>query len=265
MNIKAGYDSFALFEMGRVHNKVDSVAEGAVPEEYNLLSMVVASKNTKANGAAFFQARTYLDYLANDLGLQFEYEPIHAMPDFPTTKPFEPSRSAFVSIKGTKIMLGIVGEFRTAVHEALKLPGYSAGFEIGTLELLEAIKGAGSQYASLLRYPKTQQDITLEVSSTLAQSQRSSDRLNLAIRSPSSSSTTALGRAPPIEVPIKRRFSTCSASPPATTASSARMASAMRWSLASSSVWLKTRRGAGGVGLSPNPSAPARSSGECSR
>jgi phenylalanyl-tRNA synthetase beta subunit len=168
MNIKAGYDSFALFEMGRVHNKVDSVAEGAVPEEYNLLSMVVASKNTKANGAAFFQARTYLDYLANDLGLQFEYEPIHAMPDFPTTKPFEPSRSAFVSIKGTKIMLGIVGEFRTAVHEALKLPGYSAGFEIGTLELLEAIKGADSQYASLLRYPKTQQDITLEVSSTLA-------------------------------------------------------------------------------------------------
>ena len=162
MNIKAGYDSFAIYEMGRTHNKVEPVASGEVPEEYNTLSLVFStSKSIK--GSAYYQVRAYLDFTAAKLGLKLEYEPIDTMPDFPVTKPFDPSRSAFVSVAGTKTVLGIIGEYRLPVYQSLKLPTSTAGFEIGTKELLKCIKNTKTPYQPLMRFPKSQQDITLEV------------------------------------------------------------------------------------------------------
>ena len=170
MNIKAGFNEFALYEMGRVHNKVDAIAEGDVPEEFDLLSLVISSNNKKIAGSPYYQAKAYLDFLAHNLGLEFEYEPISTMPDFPMTKPFEPTRSAYVGVKGTKVILGMIGEFRMSVHTELKLPQYCAGFEIGTTELLTCISEKSHTYKTLVRFPKTQQDITLEVADKIAHS-----------------------------------------------------------------------------------------------
>lgn len=161
-NTKAGYDYFALFEMGRVHNKVDDVPSGEVPQEFNMLAFVLSSKHQQKN-SAFYEVKTHLNYLASTLGLELDFTPIEEMPDFPVTKPFDVKRSAYVSVKHSDIMLGIVGEYRSEVVSKLKLSEHVAGFEIGTAELLEALEQSKQQYRPLLRFPKTSQDITLEV------------------------------------------------------------------------------------------------------
>ncbi len=84
------------------------------------------------------------------------------MPDFPVVKPYEPTRSAFVSVKGTGLFLGMVGEFKDSVRKQMKLPTHVAGFEIGVKELADAIPDV-SFYAPLSSYPGTQKDITLRI------------------------------------------------------------------------------------------------------
>ena len=64
MNIKAGFDEFALFELGKIHNKLVK-DEDKLPKEINSLSLVYASKN-KTKGAAYFRARQFLDALLRD-------------------------------------------------------------------------------------------------------------------------------------------------------------------------------------------------------
>jgi len=162
-NIKAGYDSFALFEFGRVHNKVEPVADGEVPKEINMLALVVANAKQPKNSNAYFNAKTYLDYVAESLGLTLAYQPIETMPDYPVTKPFDPKRSAFVMCADTKNMLGIIGEYRYEVLQALKLPNGTAGFEIGTAEIIEELKNKAYAYKPVHKFPSTNQDITLEV------------------------------------------------------------------------------------------------------
>jgi phenylalanyl-tRNA synthetase beta chain len=60
---------------------------------------------------------------------------------------------------------GVVGEYKATVRRALKLPEYSAGFEIGPFLLTQA--QTGSSYVPLPRFPKVSQDITLKVAADL--------------------------------------------------------------------------------------------------
>ncbi len=162
-NIKAGFDSFAMYEFGRAHNKVHPVETGEVPEEYNMLAFVIAGAKQPKQTSAYYTAKTYLDYLGKSMGLQFVYTPITDMPDFPVTKPFDQSRSAFVTIANTKKMLGIIGEYRYEVLQSLKLPLFSAGFEISTKDILEAAAESKKKYTAVNKFPSTNQDITLQV------------------------------------------------------------------------------------------------------
>jgi len=73
--------------------------------------------------------------------------------------PYEPSRSAVV-IDGD-LPIGIIGEFRESVRKSLKLPDFTAGFEL----LLPGIKISQNAYKSLPKFPKVQQDITLKTPS----------------------------------------------------------------------------------------------------
>jgi len=61
--------------------------------------------------------------------------------------------------------LGIIGEFRPSVRQALKLPKYCAGFEVDTTTLQEPLNA--SRYFSLPRFPKVTQDMTLKVPADL--------------------------------------------------------------------------------------------------
>lgn len=168
-NIRAGHPVFALFELGKVHHV--ALYEDDLPKEFERIALVFAAEPKTAasqfSGAAYYQARKYADLLLNHFGaaddirwqslnevtIPSDHQLIEQM-----TKPFEPGRSA-VLMKGD-LIVGVVGEYRANVRRALKLPGFTAGFELFH-SLLQA--GKGTQYTPLPRFPRIEQDICLKV------------------------------------------------------------------------------------------------------
>lgn len=168
-NIKAGYGQFALFELGKVHAKGVLDDEG-LPRELPRVALVLAAEEKIAKagygGAPYYQARKYLMDVLELFGQAGDlvYIPLgeasfgghQAIEQM--TKPFEPNRSAVV-MRGD-LVVGVVGEFRTSVARALKLPAFTAGFEL----FLSTFKEASHQeYIQLPRFPKVEQDICLRV------------------------------------------------------------------------------------------------------
>jgi phenylalanyl-tRNA synthetase beta chain len=164
-NLKAGYDEFALFEIGRTHGTDNGMDAEKLPNEFEFTGLVVAAADKlKRPGSAYYQARRYLSELA---GVPLEFKPVgKEAQKFQVVKPYDPARSAMVSAKGGSY-LGIIGEFRPSVVRQLKLPAYCAGFEIDTTALLK-LEGRGVNYEPLSRFPAVKQDITLKVDSGLA-------------------------------------------------------------------------------------------------
>lgn len=162
-NIKAGYDEFALFELGKVHIK-DQLDDEKLPREDELTALVVvANDKLKMSGAAYYRAKKYL---ANLLGDKLTLQSIpESMQKFDITKPYDKTRAAFIYTGGS--FLGIIGEFRSAVSKNLKLPRYCAGFELDTLALAKILNDK-SGYIELPRFPKITQDICLKVASDLS-------------------------------------------------------------------------------------------------
>lgn len=169
-NSKAGFASFALFELGKTHNKTQAL-EDEVPKETDTLALVVTTSDksrSKDAGSPFYQARAYLDQLARKLGLELVYYPATRDPELAMTAPFNLDRSAFVTIKDSKGMLGIVGEYKQSVQKNIKLPGNTSGFEVGVKELLSQLETkAVSGYTPLSRFPGTWQDICFQVAPTI--------------------------------------------------------------------------------------------------
>lgn len=158
-NSKAGYDQFALFEIGKAH-VADQLDENGLPREDELTALVIAAADKlKQPGAAYYAAKRYLTEL---LSADLTFRPVpEDMQSFDITKPFAINRTAFV-YAGDRF-LGIIGEFRSAVKKALKLPAYCAGFELDTAALLEVVGQPG--YQPLLKFPTVRQDLTLKVAS----------------------------------------------------------------------------------------------------
>ncbi len=167
-NIKAGYNEFALFELGKVHSNTQ-IGDDKVPKEFNRLGFVLA-KHDKivAPGAetAYYQAKHYLEYVLTASDHELRYERFdtataqgHQLFD-QMCVPFEPVRSARV-YRGEQL-IGVVGEYAAATRKALKLPDYSAGFEL-FLQPLDSLLENADSYVPASRFPSTEQDITLRV------------------------------------------------------------------------------------------------------
>ncbi len=164
LNIKAGYDAFALFELGKTHFVGEMDAQDPeLPNEDNQVALVVAYGDKRQPvGAAYYQACKYLEGLIDPHSLE-----LTSLADFDLTKdawgkeltaPYEPSRSAVI-VKDGQIW-GVVGEFKASVRRALKLPVYAAGFELH----LDAINfSTAARYLPLPRFPTVWQDLTLKV------------------------------------------------------------------------------------------------------
>jgi phenylalanyl-tRNA synthetase beta chain len=165
-NIKQDFDRFALFEVNKVHPKQHGMTHEGVPSEIDMVALTFADKHAK-DGAAYYQAKKILDYLAISLGLDLEYAAIDDDPHYPVTAPFESRRSAVVSDKKTKTFIGIVGEYKKSVARGFKLPEYTAGFEIGSIPLLEAVQKLSNSYTPLSRFPSTERDICFKVASSV--------------------------------------------------------------------------------------------------
>lgn len=169
-NQKAGYDSFALFELGKAH-AADMLDEQGLPVESEQVAFVFAANKKAAttdfSGAAFYQARHYaMELLLETIPeADIRLEPaanigtdkLAALDSM--LKPFELSRSAVVFVRD--IPVGVIGEYTAATRRALKLPAFCAGFEL----LLHAFAAQPKNpYTPLSRFPKVTQDISLRVS-----------------------------------------------------------------------------------------------------
>jgi phenylalanyl-tRNA synthetase beta chain len=161
-NVKQGYDHFAVYEINKSHPKQHGMTEENVPAEVDMVALTITSKKPQA-GAAYYEAKQMLDYLAKSLGLELSYAAIEADPGYPVTSPFEHRRAALVTDKKTDTFLGIVGEYKRSVVKAFKLPDYTAGFEIGSIPVLEAVQKLSSDYRPISRYPGTERDICFQV------------------------------------------------------------------------------------------------------
>lgn len=158
-NIRNGFDEFALYEIGKGHNKRNY--DGDLPVETELLEVVYASRQNK-QGAPFYQVRRLADQLLSDLGLEAEYESIDDNMDYAGAMPFETSRSAIIKTHDGKT-LGIIGELKSSVRKAFKLPDYAAAISFNFESLHSACKDVRPTYTALSRFPSVTQDISLQV------------------------------------------------------------------------------------------------------
>ncbi|HZP55638.1 MAG TPA: phenylalanine--tRNA ligase subunit beta, partial [Candidatus Saccharimonadales bacterium] len=160
-NIKLGFDKFVIFEIGKVHSKTE-VEEG-LPREFDRLALVLA-KDVKEtyNGSPFFSAKKYISYLFSEHDIQASYTPLdkvdseaHKLTKH-TVAVFEPLHSSGIYADGE--FVGVLGEYKAEVSEALKLPAHSAGFEL----FISALQNPRvPNYEQLNRYPSLDQDICL--------------------------------------------------------------------------------------------------------
>lgn len=167
-NLKSGYEEFALFEINKTHHK-DSKGQ-ALPVEEERLALVFAASDKKAqtaySGAPYYQAAKYLTTLLSSIGIRPTFVPFgkkNYQSAVLTTAmaPFAASRSAYV-LSSDGELLGIIGEFGVSSNEGLKLPSYSAGFELNVAQLLKT-QNVGSSYVVQPRYPSVTQDICMRV------------------------------------------------------------------------------------------------------
>jgi phenylalanyl-tRNA synthetase beta chain len=161
--VRSDDNEFALFEIGKVHVKGHDNDEGLPHEMERLVFVFAADEKTakrKYTGSATFMAK---QYLLPFLTAPLEFAPLESN-EYPITSPYEKARSATISINGQ--VLGVVGEFRSSVKKAFKLPDYCAGFELD-LSLLKE-NASVPTYEPISTFPKTQQDITLSVPSITA-------------------------------------------------------------------------------------------------
>ncbi|MCA9330333.1 hypothetical protein KDA11_06800, partial [Candidatus Saccharibacteria bacterium] len=165
-NIKAGYDKFAIFELGKSHVKGHGVQDDGLPIEIQTLGFVYSANDKKVTndvGAAYFFAKRYLDYLANSLGLELDYALLTEDPVNEINRPFDWRRSALVTERNSGNYIGIVGELKSSVRKNLKLPQHTSGFEVLLDPVLESSRQvkSKSRYVPLAKFPRITQDLTL--------------------------------------------------------------------------------------------------------
>ena len=170
-NIKTGHREMALFEIGKAHS-ITEVDDDGLPLEFDRLALVFSAESktaaTQYQGAAYFQAKKYASVLLNGLETTYTFLPL---PDAnfdnhvllgQMVAPYDPARSAV--IKDGDRIIGVVGEYKLGVQTALKLPPYTAGFELYISALQDK---KVTPYQTLSRYPALSQDICLRVSADL--------------------------------------------------------------------------------------------------
>lgn len=167
-NVKNGYDSFAVFELNKVHSKSAELVEN-VPAEMHRLGLVLTHKKPNA-GATYYQAKAILEYLATSLGLELAYKPVEST-SLAVMQPFEPKRSARVIEARSGQPIGVIGEYKAAVARSFKLPQTTAGFELLPEAILLAVGQSSPKYTPLSRFPGTERDICFQVDESVTYAQ----------------------------------------------------------------------------------------------
>jgi phenylalanyl-tRNA synthetase beta chain len=170
VNSKAGYDEFALFEMGKAHSKSAISEVDGLPVELSRVALTYTAKVAQS-GAPYYRAKAMVEYLAASLGLEVMFKPLPADMALVVSAPFEPRRSARVIDIKSGQSLGIVGEYKQSVVRNFKLPSYSAGFELLPEAIELAMRHVTNAYRPLSRYPSTERDICFQVDQVVTHAQ----------------------------------------------------------------------------------------------
>ena len=163
-NVKSGYESFGVFEFNKVHEKSTGLTDESVPVEKDSLAAVFVQ--SKTSGDAYYQAKQYAQYLFETTGVAVRYE-LLGDDASSVAAPFEPRRSARIVSVESGETLGVVGEYRAVVQRALKLPAYTAGFEINLRPFAAIASAQESTYTAPSRYPGTERDVSFQVPTTV--------------------------------------------------------------------------------------------------
>lgn len=165
-------NDFAIFEIGKAHVKGHDDEE-KLPGEFERLALVFSADqktaNRKYSGSAFYMAKLYADILLEG---RVTFEPLTSNA-YPITSVYELKRSAMIMFG--KEVFGVIGEFNEVTKKVLKLPDFTAGFELDLKLYSEYLGKRSQQYSPLSVFPKTQQDITFKVAEDLP----AQDLLNL--------------------------------------------------------------------------------------
>ena len=170
MNIKAGHNSFALFEIGKTHHKQEIDGEN-LPREFDRIAGVYAN-NKPIDGAPYFHVKAIVADLLKNLSIT-QYIEWRSLEHFDfgshvqtreSALPFEPTRSSVIVV-GNDI-IGIVGELTVSAQQGFKLPANCAAFELSTSKLMKLAEE--TTYQPLSRFPSTSQDISLKAPSEVS-------------------------------------------------------------------------------------------------
>jgi phenylalanyl-tRNA synthetase beta chain len=176
-NIKAGYDRFAVFEIGKAHIKGHVITQDdaddseGLPKEFERLAFVLAADAKAAkqlSGAAYYEAKKYLEVLLRGLKLgdDLRFEPFDDGDSDVAGVYYQPGRSAKVMLNGRPI--GRIGEYKVSVRKSLKLPEYCAGFELSMQQLLALVaRHPKGSYQTMPKFPAVSQDICLKVATDM--------------------------------------------------------------------------------------------------
>ena len=158
-NLRAGYDDFMLFEVGKVHRKgqMDS-DEPTLPAELPQVAGVLASK--KATGSAFYQLKHILGYTFGHEALAYVRLDQAKESLDSSLNLFEPKRAATIYLNNQ--LVGVVGEFKGKIRREFKLPDYTAGFVLLTRQI-DIKQLTDKEYTPVMRYQGTSRDVTLGV------------------------------------------------------------------------------------------------------
>lgn len=157
-NLRAGYDNFMLFEIGKVHKKgmIDD-AEPTLPAEFPEVAGLLVNKSN-AGGAAYYQIKKIVEYAMGCVDGKLAYTRLDKCETLDSEFGiYEPSRSAMITINNE--VVGVLGELRLDVRNTFKLPEHTAGFSLMVLDLAKHLE-SGSHYTPVLRYQGTSRDIT---------------------------------------------------------------------------------------------------------
>ena len=159
-NLKAGYNDFVLFEIGKIHQKgLMDEFEPNLPQEINQLGVIVTSNNTKSL-SPYYQAKRVLEYALNIKPGSLEYMRLDNLPNIDSENNiFEPKRSAEASVNGE--VVAYIGEINSVTAKALKLPQTIAVFYV-LLDKLDILEGYRYKYCGTEKYQGTARDITIQ-------------------------------------------------------------------------------------------------------
>ncbi len=163
LNHRRSYGKLALFELGKAHNK-DCVGKDSLPKEHEKLAFVFSAdkKTTQASyqGSPYYQAKIYLEYVLKTLGIKdYSFEEEQRKTTSYASSLLMPKRRAKVVVGA--VVLGVLGEFSYRARAGLKLPEFSAGFELDLDSLLDSSSSA-QKYRQLSKFPGTEHDVTFE-------------------------------------------------------------------------------------------------------